>query len=80
MPRPRASAGLRRMEKAGGRSMLSQGGEEIGEASRDRNPAGAGGREQRSWVLLQVGLEKVSGTVKPMFQRRLHDFYAENSL
>lgn len=42
MPTPQALAGLRKMEKAGGRSMMSQGGEEIGEASRDHNPAGAG--------------------------------------
>lgn len=44
-PKPWALAGLRKMEKAGCRSIMGQGGEEIEEASRGHNPAGSGGRE-----------------------------------
>lgn len=43
--RPWALVGLRKMKEVGGRDTMSQGGGEIGEASRGHNPAGPGGWE-----------------------------------
>lgn len=40
-----ALVGLRKMKEVGGRDTMSQGGGEIGEASRGHNPAGPGGWE-----------------------------------
>jgi len=45
VPRPWALAGLRKMKEVSGRHMMSQGGEGIGEATRDHNAAGPEGWE-----------------------------------